>query len=72
MKGSIPVDTNSMAHNGLVVTSTRRVKGTVQVGDKVRVDDVAEGASFDAIVAEVEDRRIYLQIDWESQEVTRG
>jgi len=64
---TIPVDTNSIAHNGLIVASTRRVKGAVRVGDKVRVDDSAEDASFDAVVAEVEERRIYLQIDWESE-----
>lgn len=64
---TIPVDTNSMAQDGLVVASTRRVKGTVRVGDKVRVDDSAEGAFFDAVVTAVEERRIYLEIDWDSQ-----
>lgn len=64
---AIPVDTNSMARNGLVVASTRRVKGIVRVGDKVRADDSAEKASFDAVVADIDDRRIYLEIDWESQ-----
>lgn len=62
---TIPVDTNSMANDGLILASLRRASGPISVGETVEAIDIATGRTLSAYVEAVEGRRATLRINRE-------
>lgn len=68
---TIPVDTNSLVRDGLVLASSRRASGPLHVGDTVCAQDVASETEFPAIVRNLDGKRVYLEVNWDGFESPR-
>ena len=73
MIARIAVDTNNIIRDGLIWAYTGGAKRSgfvpaeeLSIGDSVFAHDVAEQGDFKAVIRDIANDRVFLEIDWDS------